>query len=780
MWEIVNVIEMAASYLTNVPRLKGRENFDEWSFAIENFMILEGLKGCIEGKESDEEKIAKAKAKIVLTIDTSLYVHIKDVKTAKELWDKLQAMFDDKGFTRRISLLRALISLRLENCDSMSSYVNQLVESAQKLRGTGFKIDDEWIGSLLLAGLPEKFAPMIMAIEHSGITITTDVIKTKLLDMGDEVSKTGSAFAGKWNGKKYISFGKIDKNSSKKKEIRCYNCNQLGHYKNKCPQLKVKSETSGNDDKKNSNNAFSAVFLTNGKFNREDWYVDSGASAHLTVNEHWIKDAVMDKNLGEITVANNSKVPVVCTGNIDIKTEVNGKKIDVVIKNALCVPNLTTNLLSVSQLIKKGNRVIFSQRDCQIYNSTGELIATADLEESVYKLNIVKSENNKCFLASASTWHRRLGHVNYADLKKLNDGAVQGITCKDKVVKQDCVVCCEGKQSRPPFNHQGTRATDILEVIHGDVCGPMEEMSIGGSKYFLILEDDYTRMCFVYFLKSKDEVFKCFQEFKQMVENQKGKKIKIFRTDNGGEFCSNNFEIFLKNCGIIHQTTNPYTPQQNGLSERMNRTIVERARCLLYDAKAHKKLWAEAVNTAVYIRNRCIAAGLENKTPYEMWHGRKPNLGHMKIFGSTAMVQIPNVKRNKFDKKAEKMILVGYGQNTKGYRLYNPLTNAVVTSRDVMVLEGLESDKELQVQIDSNINCDEIPVSLDPVGDTEEGAREEQLQDVNDDPNDEDYIPEYGIINPDAKIRKSSRQPKPKVFEDYATFMTTTCQDPDL
>ena len=124
-------------------------------------------------------------------------MHIKETTTAKDLWDKLKQLFDDSGFTRKISLLRNLIPMRLENFDKMTSYVNKLVETAQSLRDTGFNIDDEWIGSLLLAGLPEKFSPMIMAIKHSGIKITTDSIKTKLLDMDGDIGNTGSAFISK-------------------------------------------------------------------------------------------------------------------------------------------------------------------------------------------------------------------------------------------------------------------------------------------------------------------------------------------------------------------------------------------------------------------------------------------------------------------------------------------------------------------------------------------------------------------------------------------------------
>jgi len=245
------------AYLASVPKLIGRKNYNDWAFAVENMLILDGLSGCIEGTETNE-KDKQAKTKLILTIDASLYVHIKEVRTTKDLWTKLKSLFDDSGFTRRINLLRTLISTRLDDCDSMESYVNQVVETAQKLRGTGFSIDEEWIGSLLLAELPEKFSPMIMAIEHSGIAITADCIKTKLMDI--QTGKVGSAFVGKdckpdqkplakssdrkvkqdkydkseYDKDKYDKSEKYDKYD--KKEIRCYKCKQTGHYQNNCPK----------------------------------------------------------------------------------------------------------------------------------------------------------------------------------------------------------------------------------------------------------------------------------------------------------------------------------------------------------------------------------------------------------------------------------------------------------------------------------------------------------------------------------------------------------------
>lgn len=190
-------------------------------------------------------------------------------------------MFEDSGYSRRISLLRNLISIRLEDCDSMTSYVSQLMETAQKLQGTGFEINDQWIGSLILAGLPENFEPMIMAIEHSGLNISADAIKTKLLDMSIEVKSEGAFIAKKHFNHKYgglkkqtahsnnssgsrmngnrtnpptvnVSDGGNNCVSTKTKIIRCYKCKQIGHFKNQCPHTeKVKT------------NAFS-VFLTKG------------------------------------------------------------------------------------------------------------------------------------------------------------------------------------------------------------------------------------------------------------------------------------------------------------------------------------------------------------------------------------------------------------------------------------------------------------------------------------------------------------------------------------
>lgn len=145
---------MTSSFLSSVPKLKGRENYDDWAFAVQNLLVLEDADKFLKQEAPATEAAqaiadARARAKLILTIDASLYVHIKDTQSTKQLWTKLKTLFDDAGFSRRITLLRHLISIRLEKCENMTSYVTQIVETSQRLSGTGFIINDDWIGSLL-------------------------------------------------------------------------------------------------------------------------------------------------------------------------------------------------------------------------------------------------------------------------------------------------------------------------------------------------------------------------------------------------------------------------------------------------------------------------------------------------------------------------------------------------------------------------------------------------------------------------------------------------------
>lgn len=190
--------KMSQSFMPPIERLKGRDNYDNWKFAVQAYFECEGLWKCVEGTETDAAKLVKAKSKLILLIEPVNFVHVKSATTAQQVWDSLQQAFEDNGLTRRVGLLRTLTSTKLTDANSVDEYVNIIVLTAHKLRGIGMDISDEWIGTLLLSGLPDIYGPMIMGIESSGVKITTDSIKTKLLQdvrssdaKGEEVALYG-------------------------------------------------------------------------------------------------------------------------------------------------------------------------------------------------------------------------------------------------------------------------------------------------------------------------------------------------------------------------------------------------------------------------------------------------------------------------------------------------------------------------------------------------------------------------------------------------------------
>lgn len=674
----------------HINKLTGRDNYNSWKFAVKSYLEHEELWSCVDPTTSekivDNTKDLKAKSKLILLVDPSNYHHIDEAKNAREVWVKLQSAFEDSGLNRKVALLRDLTNTSLDSCTDIDDYLNKLVTTSHKLRNIGFKVDDEWLGTLMLAGLPDQYKPMIMGLESSGVKISADLIKTKLLQEVKKESNTNALYTKhKHPHKKNYT---PPHHQNKPRGPRCYNCNRFGHFSRDC--------TSEKKDNSNTNKNYAAVFSANTAMDDCDWYVDSGASMHMTRRSDWLYE-IKTPPIQSIKVANNSAVTVQKMGNLDLNLCCDDGKVNPVqVRDILFIPELSTNLLSVSQLAKNGCRVNFHSTGCNIYNKEKHLVATASLINNMYKLNTIGGD---AYISAADStesldiWHRRMGHLNYADVKKL-ETSTEGV----KITYSDsktCIPCIEGKQTRLPFKNEGSRATSQLEVIHSDLCGPMECSSLGGAKYFITFIDDYSRKVFVYFLKNKMDITSVFHNFKCEVENELGQKIKIIRTDNGTEYCNNDFSKYLSDSGIKHQTTTPYTPEQNGLSERKNRTLVERTKCMLRDANLPKIYWAEALSTAAYIINRSPSRVLNDMTPEEKWSGRKPNISHMKIFGCKAMVHVPKQHRCKWDSKSTETRFVGYCQNTKGYRLLDMKRNVIVKSRDVVFIEESQESSKL-------------------------------------------------------------------------------------
>ncbi|KAK0585008.1 hypothetical protein LWI29_022138 [Acer saccharum] len=262
-----------------------------------------------------------------------------------------------------------------------------------------------------------------------------------------------------------------------------------------------------------------------------------------------------------------------------------------------------------------------------------------------------------------------------------------------------CESCVLGKQKRVSFKKTGrVPAKEKLELVHTDVWGPASVSSTGGKQYFVTFIDDHSRKVWVYFLKHKSEVFDAFKRWKARVENETGLKIKKLHSDNGGEYEDSEFKRFCYLSGIKLSRTVPGTPQQNGIAERMNRTLTERARSMRLHSGLPKQFWAEAVNTAAYLINRGPSKPLDLAIPEEIWTGKEVKLSHLKVFGCVSYVHIGDHARNKLDAKSVKCTLVGYGEDEFGYKLWDDQNRKMIRSRDVVFNEKvMYKDRNTQV-----------------------------------------------------------------------------------
>lgn len=718
-------------------RLKGRENYAEWKVGARAYLTSKGLwkyvttETTASSKAEDIASEQKALAELTLLLEAHLFSYVEDITAAKKAWEALESIFQDNGVLQKVFTLEQFVMLKLSDCDSLQDYVNKKVQLYSKTK-KGFNIDDEVAGGILLCGLGETYKPLIMSVRDK---LSPDYVKNLLLQSVDFEKDSENAMSAQ-NKKKF------NKKMKSKKDVKCYDCGGP-HFRNKCPSKnKEKSEkgecvlfsalgdldTDKNSDKKecvnvvshdvfnnldrevendepaSSENVLYSAYAINCKED-DTWFADSGATKHMTYMNLSLKN-IKKPAVSDVTVANNEKLKIDHVG--DLKCRIGEKSTkDITLSEVHYIPKLCVNLLSVSQMVKNGCTVIFDKtgvRICKYSEGEMEEIAQGEMVGNMFKLKIKPHEfagaANAIGYEKTMLWHRRMAHMNFSTLKSLVN-----VKVKDDM---QCVICAQGKQSRKPFNDIGTRANGLLELIHSDVCGPMSVQSHGHARYYVSFIDDYSRKCFIFLLKSKGEVFAKFILFKESVERETEKRIKRLRSDNGTEYENKNFHDYFAKYGIKHEKTAPYSPQHNGLAERMNRSIIEKARCMLLDSKLAKQFWAEAVCAAVDIIN-AIPNASTKVAPNVLWHGRQRDLKIFRVFGCRAMVWQPDQKRKKLDAKSYPCVYLRYADDAKAYRLYDMQSRKIVISRDVIFLEN-ENMNDSSDASDSNNYVERITV----------------------------------------------------------------------
>ena len=472
--------------------------------------------------------------------------------------------------------------------------------------------------------------------------------------------------------------------------------------------------------------------------------MDSGCSFHICHHIEWFEN--LQKSDGVVLLGNDQECRVIGVGSVRLKMADGSAR---VFSEVRFIPHIKRNLISLGVLEKKGCSFVSSNGLMKVIKDS-KVVMTATRKQSLYYLQaqvVVSGEINAINKSDMDLWHLRLGHVSEAGLKILAKKGV--IKTEGSANLKACEECVLGKSKKQPYGTGKHTSEKPLDYTHSDIWGPSPVATIGGCRYFLTFIDDFSRKIWIYIMKEKSDTFDKFREWCTEVEVEKKTPLRCLRTDNGLEFLSHEFDSFCKLKGIKRHRTVPNNPQQNGVAERANRTILERVRCMLSGSGMHKKFWGEAAATAVHLLNKCPSSAINMDTPDLRWYGSHGDYARLKPFGCKAY---SHVRRSKLEARAIKCAMLGYQKGVKGYRLWSmePGNNKVIVSRDVTFRElempYIEHNKQNEAskdntsvevellekessdsEVDSEVNEDPQIISNDEVSQEVDDLRNYQL-----------------------------------------------------
>lgn len=707
-------------------------NYTSWKLSVKMLLMREDLWQFVEEdipssqlrewKKGNE----KALATIVLSLDKSQYSYVNKCNNAKDAWLLLQDHYENKTLVSKISMLKKICTKKFLDGSSMENHLLQFDELFSMAESMEIVFPEIFKIAFLLASMPDSYDNLVVALEaRNEKDLTFHLVKQKLSDeFLKRTEKQGSA------SEEQLMY---TRNIVKRPPRKCFICGEIGHIKYFCPKLKREFDRVPNavtplNQETNRANAASSLNHQEETFRRHDdsillmtcgdafedaWYIDSGATKHMCREKAVFTNFV--ESHSNVTLANGSKTIELGKGDIQAwVSNSSDKAVSLTFQDALYVPGLSANLISVSKLVKNGFEVRFNSTGCYISNGKIDM-QIGDVDGALFKLRKVADTS---FMADSSLhkpncqhqWHRKLGHRDLNCVSKIyNHSLCDGIRIDDCGIKEDCECCLEGKLTRLSFpKHSNSRSSNILDLVHTDLCGPVIPSTNAGKSYVMTMVDDYSRYTKIYLLSAKSDAKHCFKQYVAEMENKFEKRLKSYRSDRGGEYLNQWLDAFCQEKGITNQTTLPYTPQQNGVAERKNRYLIEMTRCLLIDAKLGKEFWGEAVMTAAYLQNRIPSDSVE-RTPYELWTGRKPNLQNLHIFGCKAWVHIPKCRRKKLDSTSVPMTFIGYPEGQKGYKFVDLESKKVVLSRDAKFLEfNVKTGGEFSNCIDFDANIEGV------------------------------------------------------------------------
>ncbi|GJV61490.1 putative ribonuclease H-like domain-containing protein [Tanacetum coccineum] len=395
---------------------------------------------------------------------------------------------------------------------------------------------------------------------------------------------------------------------------------------------------------------------------------------------------------------------------------------------------LKYNLFSVSQIYDKKNNVLFTDTECLVLSFDFNLLDESqvllrvprkDIIYSVDLKSVVPTKGLTCLIAKAiidesNTWHKSLGHINFKTMNKLVKGnLVKGLPSKIFENDHSCVACQKGKQHKASYKTKLVNSMiKLLHMLQMDLFGPTNVKSLMKRSYCLVVTDDFSRFSWVFFLDTKDETSRILKTFIIEIKNKLDHKVKVIRSANGTELKNSIMNLFCEMKGIKREFSVARTPQQNGVAERKNRTLIEAARNMLVDSKLPTTFWAEAVNIAYYVLNRVLVIKPYNKTPYKLIRGRPPLIDFMKPCGCPVTILNTRDHLGKFDGKANEGYFARYSVVSKAMRVFNKRTRIVKETLNIRFLENIPNVKgnrpDWLFDVDSlAISMNYVPVAIE-------------------------------------------------------------------
>lgn len=716
--------------ICSIEKLVDESSYQIWKFQIiitfkasDLLKVING-ESLLENQSNDQDKAnwlkldAKAQKIIITTIDRKFMMHIIDCENSKQMFDKIKNIFEKSTSDQLCNMLQQFYTFSYEKGTDMNMHISKIQNIVHKLRALNQNIDENMVISKILSTLPSQYSYFVTAWESTAANektleklvsrLLTEEKRSNSKENDSEIAfESIEKFCEKCKSKThYAKFCKKEKG-----ERKCYRCGKHGHIARNCTtssnntqarntiktECKWCKKTNHREqdcyfrDKRRTNDSKVAFLSENGNLCTGNFVVDSGSSSHMANSKSLF--SILEETNSSIQVAKKEqKMTAKGKGSIEGS--------NCVLNDVLFVPELRRNLISVNMITENNGEVTFTKEKVVIKKNNEKVLEGQKTENGLYVVDI-KGKEEACLVEKKEKkieeWHKKLGHLGFNNMKRLIDLST-GIPLKKNECKklETCQVCLEAKQTRLPFNSVRHQAKRVLEILHTDICGPIEPTTWNEKRYILTILDDYTHYCRTYLLKNKSEASEYIKEFIQEVEAYHNIRVSKIRSDNGGEYTSTSFKQWCKSKGIILDFTIPYSPQLNGKAERLNRTLLEKARSLIFDKNINKEMWGEAIFVATYLLNRSPTEAVE-KTPTECWTGTKPDLSRLQIFGSTAYAKVLGHIR-KLDSRSKKYLFVGYAPN--GYRLWDEHARKIVIHRDVVFSEIRTNDNEVKLTIE--------------------------------------------------------------------------------